>query len=227
MAGGHAQEELRTKRTSACLRRRVRRADGNVNSYGTVVIVPPMHGQPAHAQPALRVHVAGFWSRSLAAGIDLVLLAPVLVACILTLRVALPVPGEADGEWGPWLLELLLERHWMVLAVAGFAVGVCLAYDAIFLAFFGRTIGQQVLGLRVIDDEGGSPGPTAVVLRVLALPVGLFFLGLGVLWIAFDREARGFHDHVSGTLVIHRRTQEAPDLRHPADPPVATARRPA
>jgi uncharacterized RDD family membrane protein YckC len=106
----------------------------------------------------------------------------------------------------------------VVIAVGGFALLVCLAYQGLFIGLAGQTIGQRVLRLRVIDEQGGAPGLAAVVLRVLALPVGLFFLGLGALWIAFDREARGFHDHVSGTLVV----REAPPGRnaieaHPAE----------
>lgn len=163
-----------------------------------------MHGDRRGDEAAARVRVAGFWVRSAAALVDLALLAPVLFACGFTLRVALPGPLDTDGEWAPWLLELLIERHWMVLAAAGFAAAVCLAYEGIFVALCGQTIGQQLFGLRVIDEQGGPPGPVAVLLRVCALPVGLFFLGLGSFWIAFDREARGFHDHVSGTLVVFR-----------------------
>lgn len=161
--------------------------------------------------------MAGFWIRSAAALIDLAVLLPVLFACALTLRLALPVPIEADGELAPWLLELLLERHSLVVAAAGFAVAVLLAYEGVFLGLYGHTIGQQMLGLRVIDEEGGAPDLPAVALRVGALPVGLFFLGLGALWIAFDREARGFHDHVSGTLVVRRAVAGPSDLRSTED----------
>jgi len=156
--------------------------------------------------PLRYVRVAGFWIRSLAAVIDLIVLSPVLAACGWALGLALPVPAGSEAELAAWLLEMLIERHPMILAAGGFAVAVSLAYVGVFTATRGQTLGQKLLGLSVIDDQGGRPGLVAVVLRTCALPVGLFFMGLGSLWIAFDREARGFHDHVSGTFVVYGAT---------------------
>jgi uncharacterized RDD family membrane protein YckC len=151
-----------------------------------------------------RVRVAGLGVRSLAAAADLAVLAPVLGACGEALRLALPMPPDAESETASWLLEMLIERNPMVLAAAAFAIAVTLAYVGVFTALCGRTLGQRLLDLQVIDEQGEPPRLPAVCMRTAALPVGLFFVGLGVLWIAFDREARGFHDHVAGTFVIRR-----------------------
>jgi uncharacterized RDD family membrane protein YckC len=166
-------------------------------------------------EQTLEVRVAGLWIRSLAALLDLIVLAPILTACGLALRLALPSP-DAEADLGQWLLEMLLERHPLVLAAGGFAVAVALSYVGVFTAMRGRTVGQRLLGLRVIDEDGEPPGLAAVALRTCALPVGLFLMGLGVLWIAFDREARGFHDHVSGTFVVRAPAAAGPG---PSGPP--------
>ena len=171
------------------------------------------------------VHIAGFWIRSLAGALDLLVLAPVLLACALALRLALPVPSGAEAELASWLLEMLIERNPMVLAAGAFVTGVMLAYVGIFTGLCGRTIGQRILGLEVIDDQGEAPGWLPVVMRTAALPVGLFFVGLGVLWIAFDREAQGFHDHVAGTLVIRATRGHLPRSVAPGDDPATEVRR--
>lgn len=157
------------------------------------------------------VRVAGFWLRSLAAVLDLLVISPVLLVCGWVLRLTLPMPAGWEAELAAWFLELLIERHPLLLAAAGFAAAVSLAYVGVFTATCGQTLGQKLLGLHVIDDQGRAPGLGAVALRTCALPVGLFFMGLGSLWIAFDREARGFHDHVSGTFVVRGAKTAAPE----------------
>ena len=54
----------------------------------------------------------------------------------------------------------------------------------------GRTLGAQVMGLRVIDLRGGKLRSPRALLRAIlcaAFPVGL-------LWCAVDRRGRAIHD---------------------------------
>jgi uncharacterized RDD family membrane protein YckC len=166
---------------------------------------------PFEQDEARYVRVAGFWLRSLAAIIDLLVISPALLACAWVLRLVLPMPSGSEAELAAWLLEMLIERHPLILAAGGFAIAVSLAYIGVFTVACGQTLGQKLLGLHVIDDQGRPPSMAAVTLRTCALPVGLFFMGLGSLWIAFDREARGFHDHVAGTFVVRRARAAAPE----------------
>jgi uncharacterized RDD family membrane protein YckC len=61
----------------------------------------------------------------------------------------------------------------------------------------GYTIGHRVMGLQVVRVAGGLPGPVPAlartVLLVLAIPP--------LIW---DRDDRGLHDRVAGTVVIRR-----------------------
>jgi uncharacterized RDD family membrane protein YckC len=71
-----------------------------------------------------------------------------------------------------------------------------------FTALAGATLGQRALGLRVVRGDGGRPGFLRALVRVIGLLAGFAPGGLGVLWIAFDREKRGFHDHLARTYVV-------------------------
>ena len=72
----------------------------------------------------------------------------------------------------------------------------------LFTALTGSTLGQRALGLKVVRSDGGRPGFIRAIVRVAALLLGLLPGGLGVLWIAFDREKRGLHDHLARTYVV-------------------------
>jgi uncharacterized RDD family membrane protein YckC len=63
----------------------------------------------------------------------------------------------------------------------------------------GRTSGMKVMGLRVIDPSGGTPGPVRSFLRAVAcvaFPLGLF-------WSAFSRRNASVQDLLFGTSVIY------------------------
>ncbi|NOZ95345.1 MAG: RDD family protein [Acidobacteria bacterium] len=69
----------------------------------------------------------------------------------------------------------------------------------------GSTPGKNVLKLRVITSEGGTPSPGALVIRNLLRLIPDTFVG--VILMAIDPMARRAGDRLAGTLVIH----EAPD----------------
>ena len=80
------------------------------------------------------------------------------------------------------------------------AVGlsVMVVYLAGSWALTGRTWGGHVMGLRVVDRRGGSPGPLVAILRAafcVILPVGL-------LWCA-GRSRRSVQDLVLRTYAIY------------------------
>lgn len=148
------------------------------------------------------VHVAGLWRRLAAACIDLVLIAPVLG---LAAFVALKVVGSEIPR-STLRLELFLE-----LAIRGGAafygsvaalVVLALLYGFVFVSTVGSTPGLRWMRVRVINIYGEHPEWWRVLLRGVAGVVGLLLLGLGMLWIGFDREKRGLHDWLAGTYAI-------------------------
>jgi uncharacterized RDD family membrane protein YckC len=97
-----------------------------------------------------------------------------------------------------------------VLAISLLGVVVAVAYHAIGVARFGRTLGKHLLGLRVVSTPQGAPVTMSyAALRALVpsaavlLPVIGNFAGLAVyLWAVFDPARQGLHDKLAGTMVV-------------------------
>lgn len=65
----------------------------------------------------------------------------------------------------------------------------------------GQTIGMRPWRLQVLAGDGRLAGPGPLWRRYA---VATLSLGLGLLWCLFDRERRGLHDLVAGTVLVRR-----------------------
>lgn len=72
-----------------------------------------------------------------------------------------------------------------------------------FWVRFQGTPGKLLMNCRIVNACSKS-GPTIgqAVLRYLAYFVSALPLGLGFLWIIWDRRKQGFHDKIAGTVVV-------------------------
>lgn len=165
---------------------------------------------PAAAGPAerqvdrvLRVRVATFPRRLLAAAIDLALLVALTGGVTFVVAVAFGVPLPRWRELGPDLLVAgFLDRNPVAVGAAGLFLGIAGLYQVYFGGVSGQTLGKKLLGLRIISVKGQLPGPARGALRLMAMALSLAPAGLGWLWALFDREHRALHDHLAGTYVI-------------------------
>lgn len=139
---------------------------------------------------------AGFWRRVAASLIDSLLLVVVLIPLLLVAtRLGLvdttppdPANPAAGADLGPMLLQEL----------ALFALLV------FFWVRYGATPGKQFLDCRIVDlRTGTNPSAGRAILRYFGYIVDVLTLGLGFLWIVWDRRKQGFHDKIAGTVVIH------------------------
>lgn len=112
------------------------------------------------------------------------------VAAILSLMV---VRATVSEETGPTLLGLLL----------GFGLYIAYGIWALVLLSSGTTPGKNLLGMRVIKEDGQHAGFLTMLIResIGKLISGLIF-SLGFLWILFDRDNQGWHDKLMSTYVI-------------------------
>lgn len=149
------------------------------------------------------VWVAGFWRRALAGLVDLAIVAPLAVAAVwLASRLAhLDLPPLHGAKLDAWL-DLLLAGDPAMLGVLGLAAAIGAVYLALFQALAGATPGMRLLRLAVIDVYGDPPSALRALVRTAGTFASTALVGLGFLWIAFDREKRGLHDWLSGTYVI-------------------------
>ena len=142
-----------------------------------------------------QIGYAGFGVRAVAALIDLLIIAVwgigIFMGISYLLRTLLP---DANTRFLPFLITQLF-------VVAGTAW-----YFIVPLKNYGRTLGQKLLGLRVIDRTGNRPELAAALIRfVYHLLAGLFiFPLLGYFFILFRKKKQGLHDQLSDTYVITR-----------------------
>ena len=74
-------------------------------------------------------------------------------------------------------------------------------YHVYFWSVKGATPGKELLDLRVVTDDGGSPIPLASALRrALGYLLSAASLGLGFLMVVFG--GRGLHDRIASTRVV-------------------------
>lgn len=155
--------------------------------------------------PAPLVYVRGFWSRGLAALVDLAIIVPLALAlgwlAGKLAGVGLPPMNIGLLDIDLWLDLVLAADPGLVMGLVLFcAIG--LSYLTLFTILRGQTLGMRVIKARLIDAYGDSPSPRQCLTRVAGTIVGVATLGLGFLWIAFDSEKRGLQDWLAGTYVV-------------------------
>jgi uncharacterized RDD family membrane protein YckC len=87
------------------------------------------------------------------------------------------------------------------LATIGFIV-----WNRIFLCVKeGQSLGQKLVGIKIINKDGSAPGYRTIALRhLVGYPLSFFCAGLGFLWMIIDPKQRGWHDKLAGTLIVKR-----------------------
>jgi len=141
---------------------------------------------------------------------------------------ASPAFAPKGGFWrrtGAYLLDFI------ILAIAGFVLGLVLGIagvgarmrqedidlvaqllgDLLGLGYFlyfwsahgsGQTPGMRALRLRVIRTDGTYMSVGRAFLRNIGLGLSTIALGIGLLWVAFDKNKQGWHDKIADTFVI-------------------------
>ena len=140
----------------------------------------------------------------MAALLDCLIIAPVLFGLAWMAKVltgySLPTMSKVRLET---LLEMIIGGEGMFYSVVAMMMLLVVIYLALFMLTSGATPGLKVLKLRVINIYGQTPELWRVVLRCAGFVLSCGLMGLGFLWIGFDREKRGLQDWVAGTYVIH------------------------
>lgn len=165
------------------------------------------------------VQVASFRRRLLADGVDLALLlglATLLWRSGLT-RPPLP-PAQFDAL--DHLVTVLTEHAGLLRGPLALLVASGLLLALVSRGLGGRTPGEALLRVRVIDRAGRPPGPLRSLARALATLGGLLSLGLGYTWAVIDRQRCTLADRLCGTLLVRDRPPA------PAAPPGAKHRPP-
>ena len=144
---------------------------------------------------------AGFWRRFGATLIDTILLWIVIF----------PVLSMVYGT-DYWFDERLITGpvdflvSWVLPAIIVLA----------FWARKGATPGKMAIAAQVVDgDTGGKPSTGQLVGRYLAYFLSALPFCLGFIWAAFDPKKQGWHDKLSGTVVVRRKAGSTQPVRFP------------
>ena len=137
----------------------------------------------------------GFWIRVAAALIDAILLS---VTSLLLLLLGFTLLGGIFTSFGS--VGIGLGVAFLIILIASPWI-----YHVAFITTKGQTPGKMAVGIQVVNRDGNIPGFGSVLLRET---VGKFLssiLYLGYLWVGWDKEKRGWHDHIGGTYVVRKR----------------------
>jgi uncharacterized RDD family membrane protein YckC len=137
----------------------------------------------------------GFWARVGASLIDTILVG-VIIFPILTSVYGASYWSDESLVKGP--LDFLLS--WVFPAIA----------VVLFWIYRQATPGKMVVGARIVDAKTGEkPSTGQLIGRYLGYYVSAIPLGLGLLWVAFDRRKQGWHDKLAGTVVVRAKNRGA------------------
>jgi len=96
---------------------------------------------------------------------------------------------------------------WLIpIPVTALIVPAGLLFSVIYFAGAwqksGQTIGNMVVGIKVVGQDGSRLSWGKALLRYLGYIVSGIVASIGFLWVAFDRKRQGWHDKIAGTYVI-------------------------
>lgn len=135
----------------------------------------------------------GLVTRTLAAGIDLGLLAGAFSIVSGLLASIIPF-AFGDGDRLPLGVILAL-----VVLTTGSAGAVFVA----FWALVGQTPGMRFLSIRLAVDGSPEVSLRCAIRRLLAIPLALAPAGLGFLAVLLSPTRQGWHDRIAGTEVVY------------------------
>ena len=158
---------------------------------------------------------AGLISRAASAVIDVVLIFAVVLATVAAFwMLSFIINPTNPADIGSLAAASQSHRRIpevLTMIVYGYVLNVL--YWTVFWAISGRTVGNLIMGLRVVDRRGRSPRWIIAFLRAVfctAFPLGL-------LWSAFSRKNRSVQDVVLRTSVIYDWVVGIPWLRSDLD----------
>ena len=148
---------------------------------------------------------AGFWIRAAAFLIDWLILASLVALLTAPWSEALSkLQTEVYAQMkSPSPDYAILTRYWLISLAIELPLGFL--YFTSFNGSRGATPGKQLLGLRIVREDGSPLGYGRAFLRRAAELVSALTLGAGYLMVAFHPEKRALHDLLAGTRVIRTR----------------------
>lgn len=148
------------------------------------------------SQGTLRGQYAGFVSRAVAFTID-------AVAISVTLLVVTALVQALLGMFGVGTLFTVSTRPIIEVLVGVFGLLLSAGYFVVFWVLAGQTLGQALMGLRVVRMNGRRITIWCALRRYVGYWVSAIPLGLGFVWVLVDDRRQGWHDKIAATCVVY------------------------
>jgi uncharacterized RDD family membrane protein YckC len=157
---------------------------------------------------SLRGFYAGFVTRAIAFAIDMVLVAATQITILFLTRLLMDFFGldqlaQAIFEptEGTNVSFFITITRWAIAFIgSGFLLAI---YSISMWLLVDKTLGQALLGLRVLRTDGRPLTLGPAVRRILGYYVSFLALFIGFLWVLVDDRRQGWHDKIADTVVIY------------------------
>ena len=157
----------------------------------------------------LQGQYAGFVSRAIAFVLDILIVIAIIAvingAIALTLDFFLgfdvascPPLSFSNGLFQSGIICHVANLTRLVLTFVAAPV-----YFGLFWTLGGQTLGQYVMGLRVVRLDGKRMTFWRSLVRWIGYFVSFFALGIGYLWVLWDDRRQGFMDKLAKTVVVY------------------------
>ncbi len=76
-------------------------------------------------------------------------------------------------------------------------------YYVLFWMLVGQTIGQRIMGVKVVRLDGHNLGLKRSLVRWIGAQICILTFGIGFLWVLVDDRRMGWHDMMARTCVVY------------------------
>jgi uncharacterized RDD family membrane protein YckC len=198
-------EEIRERMVSldALLARRTRRSMPEEPPFRRGYLhTSPLLANIPMVEQTLAGQYAGFVSRVAAFLIDVTLL---MIALSLATTFVNALVGLLNVEA---LVGRFMPSDTFAGALAAAIAGLMgtllvITYGVLAWSINGQTVGDILLGVRVVRADGARVSLGRAMTRMLGAYLSGLPLFLGFLWALFDRRKQGWHDKLAGTVVVY------------------------
>lgn len=129
----------------------------------------------------------GFWPRVGATVIDMLLQLAILAPLTYAIYGRFSTPGFTYLGFGEFFLNFILPAAAVIA----------------FWLYKSATPGKMALSARIVDADTGAPlTMMQSFIRYVGYFVSMIPLGVGFIWVAFDRRKQGWHDKMANSVVV-------------------------
>ncbi len=157
----------------------------------------------------LQGQYAGFVSRAIAFVLDILIVIAIIavingaIALTLDFFLGFDVASCPPLNFGNGLFQSGLICHVANLTRLVLTFVAAPVYFGLFWTLGGQTLGQYVMGLRVVRLDGKRMTFWRSLVRWIGYFVSFFALGIGYLWVLWDDRRQGFMDKLAKTVVVY------------------------